>query len=206
MISVQVDTTSVRAKIEGLRFTSKGLMKNLAMLQIGLIKKRTNEGLDYKGKKFKKYSPTGGRSGTVTLRETGKMLDDIYVVSATKKMSKIDFKTKLSKAKATGHHLGQGGLPKRVFFKIGKGDDAVLSAYAETWQMKIMQEIGLAKTQQKPPTNVDDLIKKAMKISTSLRGGGGRKSMTRNRATRVKVRARGVHGASTERRFRRTKF
>ena len=111
---------------------TREIMGKMAANAVTVIKDRTLEGKDAKGKDFRRYSDkylsfkkergTEFFSGGVNLFDGGDMFSAMQHTIRTSKTAEIIFTRSSEALKASGHHNGnpKKGLPKREFFSLGK--------------------------------------------------------------------------------------
>ncbi len=98
---------------------------------IDKIIERTASGKDIKGRDFEAYSSAYkksddftdfGKTKKVNMELTGRMLDDIDIISESANTIKIGFEEEIEIKKAYRHNTGDKGMPKRQFFGVLKKD------------------------------------------------------------------------------------
>jgi len=108
---------------------SKRLWGQIGFQAIDIISQRTLKGKDYQGAAFTRYNKTyklwkqkrGGKffSGSPNLHNSGNMFASMKARSTDKNVT-LFFSKPLEAKKASIHHRGLAGMPKREFFDLSK--------------------------------------------------------------------------------------
>jgi phage gpG-like protein len=139
---------------------SQSLMQEVGQLAVRLIRTRTEQGTDAKGRPFQPYSPEYAErkadelgSGTVNLTVSGRMLNDMQVVSTTNSKVTLGFissggrapkgkQTLIQRSRSVGaadkafwHHVAGAGKSrvKREFFELSHDDQKVIRERVERY-------------------------------------------------------------------------
>ncbi len=125
----------------GQKFPSKEMMQEVGEYVVSYSKERTNKGLDVNLRPFAPYSSrTKGRRGKVDLSESGGMLNDMRVKSASKDKVTVGFGSTKYERIAAAHQSGRG-VPKREFFGIGASDKKARAKIDEIVQRHLTKAI-----------------------------------------------------------------
>ena len=121
MLDVRV---KVRVKKRG-RFPItdyRAVLRPLADRWCDEIRQRTSGGRGQDGRFFAGYSPRTGKTGHVTLRETGAMQNALRPLSVTARSIRIGFSDARQRAKAAAHQFGvrRRNLPARPWFMLSR--------------------------------------------------------------------------------------
>lgn len=96
---------------------------------INRIKRRTREGLDINGNFFAPYSDSYEKQGTVNLRVSGDMLEDLIVLGTGSGFVRIGFQSQRSNDKAGFIQVPKGqkrDSPRRSFVGISQQDLSII--------------------------------------------------------------------------------
>lgn len=151
MITYEVPHSQIVAlqnKFSGLSdaLINKKIIETIALQIKENIIARTQTGKDIDGKKFKaytkKYSDKKGKV-TVNLTDTGLMMNAITQKAMSNDTAKIFFMDKHSAKIAKIHNDGEGKMPQREFFGVGKFDQADALRIYKDLANKEMRKRGL---------------------------------------------------------------
>tara|TARA_R100001594_G_scaffold20959_1_gene40497 strand:+ start:63 stop:530 length:468 start_codon:yes stop_codon:yes gene_type:complete len=150
-LNLNIEVSAVKGALGSLKrkipnATAKGIAKASMFLQ-NAIKDRTRKGTDFKGKKFRPYSPKyakqrakEGRTQTPNLFRSGQMLGNMTFKRLSKTKGQIFFPNRRQNLKAFFNDTqGVGSAKiKREFFSVGQKEEAkAVDIFAKTFEKEI---------------------------------------------------------------------
>ena len=151
LINLNIEVSAVKGALDTVKrkipsATAKGISRAGVFIE-NAIKDRTRKGTDFKGRKFRPYSPKyakrrekEGRTTTPNLFRAGLMLGNMRFKRLSKNKGQIRFPARRQNLKAFYHDVqGVGKYKvKREFFSVGKKEEErAVKIFTKTFEQEI---------------------------------------------------------------------